>query len=334
MVVANAGVGKGWAAHATGILAGLTAGLTCLLGALDLVGVPILSPGLSGQSRLGVDVGTIVTGFLAAALASTPVRQRIARVLPVDPDNPVHALAMVLAVVLFGTLLVSVAFTDVLAANQAQPPLTLADVFWNEPPYLVLAAMGVGIFIRRDAAETLHRLGFLRPAWWHVTLALAAAGAFFAFSQEADVLSHALTPDLAHRVDVTNQHLFGGLGGPVGIGALALLPGICEEALFRGALQPRIGLLATALLFTLIHTQYGLSFDTLAVFVIAIGLGLIRSYTNTTASATCHVSYNLLVGLGISGAVFGVTLAVALVLLAASGYGWSQWRRAGAAAHP
>jgi membrane protease YdiL (CAAX protease family) len=141
----------------------------------------------------------------------------------------------------------------------------------------------------------------------------------------SDALNHAWSPDIARKVDATTQHLFGQLNNPLGIAAVALIPGICEEILFRGALQPRIGLVATALLFTAIHTQYGLSMDTLAIFLIALGLGLIRKYTNTTASCTCHVSYNLLAGIGIAGAAVGPAIAIEAVLVAATAYGiWSS----------
>ena len=99
-----------------------------------------------------------------------------------------------------------------------------------------------------------------------------------------------------------------------------MLPGLCEEILFRGALQPRIGLLATAVLFASIHTQYGFSFDALSVLVVAVGLGLVRKYTNTTTSCVCHVSYNLLAAIGIAGALMGVAIAVEALLLAISGY--------------
>jgi membrane protease YdiL (CAAX protease family) len=122
--------------------------------------------------------------------------------------------------------------------------------------------------------------------------------------------------------------VFGGLSDPIGIAALALLPGICEEILFRGALQPRLGLLATAALFTSIHTQYGLSFDAIAVLVVAIGLGVIRRYANTTTSCICHVSYNLLAGIGIASSLTGAAVAAELGLVALSGYAlWSNRRK-------
>ena len=322
VILANLAVGKRWTSHATGILAGLTAGGTFLVGALDLGGAGLVQAGPGGQ-QVGLDAGIMATAAVAAVLAARPVRERLARFLPIDPDSPVHAYALVLAVILFGTQVSTILFVDVLAVDQTLPPLSIADVLASETPFLVMALAGVGLYIRRNVAVTAERLGLVRPAWWQIALALAAAGGFFSLVQGADWLSHTLTPGVASQVDKTTQHVFGGLNDPTGIVAIALLPGICEEILFRGALQPRLGVVVTALLFTSIHTQYGLSFDALAVFVVAIGLGLIRKYTNTTTSSLCHVTYNLLAGVGIAG-LFGPAVAVEVVLVAAAGYGvWS-----------
>ena len=324
---ANAAVGRRWANLAIGILSGLSAGVTFLIGAIDLSGAA-RTTNVVGQNSNAVDIGIMVTAVVAAALASKPLRDRVARVMPIDPDNPVHALALVLAVLLFGTQMTSILFTNVATADQ--PPLTLGDLIWQEAPFLILAGAGVGIFMRRSLPQVGVRLGLVVPAWWHVVIALAAAGVFFAFGQAMDVLSHAWTPDIARHVDRTTQNLFGGLNNPVGIAALALAPGICEEIMFRGALQPRLGLLATALLFTSIHTQYGLSLDAVSVFVIALGLGLIRKFTNTTTSMICHVTYNLVVGIGIAaGAQLGFAIALEVVLIGVSAYAiWSNRRRA------
>jgi membrane protease YdiL (CAAX protease family) len=326
VITANAAVGRTWAGHSIGILCGLTAGVTFLVGALDLAGAGLLQVG--GGQAWAVDIGIMVTAVVAATLASRPVREQVARVLAIDPDSPVHAYALVLAVIFFGAQLSSIVFVDLLTIDQAQPPLAVGDLVAQETPFLIMAVAGVGLYIRRDAAAAADRLGLIRPAWWHIVLALAAAGAFFALVQQADALSHQLSPAVAHRVDQTTQHLFGALNNPLGIAALAFLPGICEEILFRGALQPRIGLLATALLFTSIHTQYGVSLDTASIFIVAIGLGLIRKYTNTTSSMLCHVSYNLLAGVGIADSQIPAAAAIELVLAGVSVYGiWSQRRR-------
>lgn len=336
IITANTAVGKPWANLATVALCGSTAGAFCLYGLVDMTGLaPLLAPDLSRLARFGIDAGIIVTGFAAGAFAFRPIRRELAGFLPFDPDSPVHAFALALAVILFGFYTVQVLFTDVLAFFQAQPSLSVADIFFNEIPFLVLSVAGVGLFVRRNFGQSVARLGLVLPAWWHVVLAFAAAGAFFAFAAAMQGLSQAWTPDIAHKVDVTNQHVFGQLQTPLGIAALALLPGLCEDVLFRGALQPRLGLVATAVLFTSIHTEYGLSLDTLSVFAIAVGLGLIRKYTNTTTSCACHASYNLLVGIGLAGSFLNAAVVVELVLVAVAAFGiWTSRRRRPAAANP
>jgi len=324
VIAANASVGKPWAHHATAILAGLLAGAVFLFGVFDMTVAG------SVHNPLAVDIGIMVTGLAAAGLASKPVRERAARLIPIDPDNPVHSLALVLAVILLGTQIASLAFTNVLAADQQLPPLNIGDLLGQEVPFLVIALAGVGLWVRRNLAASADRLGVVVPAWWHMALALAAAGVFFGIGQLSGYLSQTLTPGIAQQVDQSSQHLFGGLTGATGIVALALIPGICEEILFRGALQPRFGLLLTAVLFAAIHTEYGLSIDVLAILVIALGLGAIRKYTNTTTSIVCHVTYNLLIGLSLGGAILVAGIGVEVVLVAVVGYVlWSRRRPSG-----
>ena len=328
-------MGKRWANLAAEILSGVAGGLICLLGAADLAGAKVLTPAANPSLQLALDVTVMVTGLAAATIAAQPVRRRVARLVPIDPESPVHALALALTVILLGTDVAVISFTDVLATVQSQPPLTIADLVFDETPFLIFAVAGVGLFIRRELPDTVARLGLVVPQWWQMVVALAAAGAFFVFVQQVDAASHRWTPDLAHRVDAATNHVFGQLGWPAGTLAIALLPGLCEELLFRGALQPRIGLLPTALLFTSIHTQYALSLDTAAVLVIALGLGLLRKYTNTTTSCTCHISYNLLVGIGVAGAAANVAIAAELALVGVSAYViWSRRRGAAAPGEP
>jgi hypothetical protein len=67
-----------------------------------------------------------------------------------------------------------------------------------------------------------------------------------------------------------------------------------------------------------VHTQYGLSLDAVAVLILAIGLGLVRRSTNTTTSTVCHVVYNTLVGVGVSGVLLGPAVVAGGVLVLAS----------------
>ena len=163
MIAANAAVGRRWAHLAIGILAGVSAGVTFLIGALDLAGAGRAAGGPGTQSPVAVDVGIMVTAAIAAALASKPLRERVASLVPIDPDNPVHALALVLAVLLFGTQVTSIVFTSVGASTQTT--LTLGDLISQELPFLILAGAGVGLFMRRNLSQAAERLGLTVPAW-------------------------------------------------------------------------------------------------------------------------------------------------------------------------
>jgi hypothetical protein len=251
----------------------------------------------------------------------------VARILPTDPDNPVHAVALVLAVIFFG-LQVSITLLTSLA-NAPQSGIGVGDLVAQDVGLVVLAAAGVGIFMRRNLRQAAARLSLVIPAWWQVVLALAVAGAMYAVSEATVALSQVLTPDLYRQVSANTDQIFGGLvSNPVGIAALAVLPALGEEILFRGALQPRLGLIATALLFTASHSEYGLSLDILSVLVAAFGLGLLRKFANTTTSAISHAAYNLAVGVGVAASQVDAAVAIELVLVAVSAYAiWSRRRR-------
>ena len=81
-------------------------------------------------------------------------------------------------------------------------------------------------------------------------------------------------------------------GSPAWALALGILAGVGEELLFRGAVQPRYGLLLTALLFTVVHVQYELSIVTLGVFGLAILLGIERRRLGTSACIVTHALYD------------------------------------------
>jgi membrane protease YdiL (CAAX protease family) len=75
----------------------------------------------------------------------------------------------------------------------------------------------------------------------------------------------------------------------IGVGA-----GLGEETLFRGAVQPKLGIPATSVLFASMHVQYGPSLLLVYLLVVSFGLGLLRKHINTTASFLAHAGYNTL----------------------------------------
>jgi membrane protease YdiL (CAAX protease family) len=125
---------------------------------------------------------------------------------------------------------------------------------------------------------------------------LFVAGAV-GLSLGADSLFRLLQPDLYDRVGNISEGLLGTEGlSPFGAIAFGLLVGVGaalgEETLFRGAIQPVFGIAATSVLFASMHVQYGPSVILAYIFVLSVGLGLLRRYVNTTATFIAHAGYN------------------------------------------
>jgi CAAX protease family protein len=60
----------------------------------------------------------------------------------------------------------------------------------------------------------------------------------------------------------------------------------------RGALQPRLGLVLTSLLFASLHVQYSW-YGMVVIFLLGMVLGTIRRRTSTTAAMAVHVLYDI-----------------------------------------
>jgi uncharacterized protein len=293
---------------------------TASWGMLVIIGASALAYGGVGFATPGLVVFGATVWFGAAVtflLVWQAFRVAIARVLPIDPDNPVHALAVSLTVLISASQVGNQVSRDVLQQVAGGEQLQAIDLIAQDIPFVLGALVGVGFLIRRGGLATLVRLGVVRPTLWQVALGLACAGLFYLVSTGADIVASHLTPDLSQRVGAANEHLFGQLQNPAGIATIALAAGISEELLFRGALQPRLGLVWPAIVFALTHSQYGLSVSIVAIFVLAVGLGLLRKFANTTTTMICHIAYNAAVGIGITGALIGpsVALEVALVIV-------------------
>jgi uncharacterized protein len=179
-------------------------------------------------------------------------------------------------------------------------------VLASQLPIIVIAVVGVGAGIRRGPRETLARLGYTSIALKNVGVVVVFILAAFALSAAADYLFSLLQPDLYRKVGEVSGTLFDPKGLSlvsailfallIGVGA-----GLGEETLFRGAVQPVFGIPATSILFASMHVQYGPSLLLGYIFVLSVGLGLLRRYFNTTTSFLAHAGYNTL---GILAAYF------------------------------
>jgi membrane protease YdiL (CAAX protease family) len=156
------------------------------------------------------------------------------------------------------------------------------------------AVVAVGYPVRRSFGEALRRLGLVRPVAWQVALGVALIPAFYFVTDGAEGGIERLWKALGWPT--TNSKAFDELMSfaisPLGAVVVGVTAGLGEEMAVRGVLQPRLGILLSNLFFTSLHAlQY--NWDGLAsVFLIGLGLGVIRKYTNTTTSAIVHGGYD------------------------------------------
>lgn len=281
------------------LLAVINLGLVGLAG-LSLLNVlaQLLLPEMVEPTALEVNWFAVALAcLLTCLLASLPliphIRRWLARWLPIDPNSLVHMTALSFAVYQIGLSLGQMALIgDLENLIQAELTLTVWDVLLSGIPFVLFALAGVGLLIRRDGRRTWGRLGLFRPNWKQllagagITILLLTFDFFVNWTwQELDPTSY----DLLERV---SENIFGQLATVAGALVLGVSAGISEELLFRGAVQPRMGLLVTAVLFAVGHLQYGLTVATLEVFVIGLVLGLVRNRSNTTICILVHAAYN------------------------------------------
>jgi uncharacterized protein len=184
--------------------------------------------------------------------------------------------------------------------------ISAVAVLASQLPFVVLAVAGVGAGIRRSPRETLARLGYGPISLRNLGVVALFIVAAFALSVAADYLFSLLQPDLYRQVGEVSGTLFDPKGlSFISAALFALLigvgAGLGEETLFRGAVQPVFGIPATSLLFASMHVQYGPSLLLGYIFLLSIGLGLLRRFFNTTTSFLAHAGYNTL---GILAAYF------------------------------
>jgi uncharacterized protein len=101
-----------------------------------------------------------------------------------------------------------------------------------------------------------------------------------------------LQPDIYDRVQDNTKAITSNINSVWGAILLGLTAGIGEELLFRGALQPRFGIIFTSLIFALLHVQYDASLVTVGIFAAGIIFGLERKKLNTTSCIVTHALYN------------------------------------------
>ena len=246
-----------------------------------------------GEINLGrIGVWLTVGGLLSWVVLLPPVRRGLARLIPIRPDSMANAVALaLLAILLAHSLALGGLGPQGLVALTGQ--LSVLQVVLSEVPLALAGAFGVGLFIRRTPRETWERLGIQGLTRRQVGLSLAGVVGLLAFEVAVNAIAARISPEQFEQLSRSTEHLYARLGTPLAAVTVSLAAGTAEEILFRGALQPRFGLLLTTIVFGVVHMQYGLLFALLSIGGVGLVLGLYRQRINTTSSILIHSLYNL-----------------------------------------
>jgi membrane protease YdiL (CAAX protease family) len=214
--------------------------------------------------------------------------------LPLEPEGPVAAAAMVLAVDLLGISAVQLLLLPYFYTLSLSALITPSRIWIQAVAFILLGLAGVGFPLRRGLGETLERLGIGAPRGRRILLAAAAAVAALLLGtamewgwQRLDPAGFGLFEERFGRFFEAFQSLWGLL-------TVGLAAGIGEEILYRGAIQPKFGLAPTAILFAVIHSYYGLTPAFAWIFILGLGMGYLRRRTDTTTCIIFHAAYNML----------------------------------------
>lgn len=147
-------------------------------------------------------------------------------------------------------------------------------------------ARQVGLAARHPARELAVGLGFGVLAWGFVLAVAAVAAAAVGLFAGEDALA---------EITATSPLVLWVAAQPLAVRiAVALTAGVVEETFFRGLLQPRIGILASSLLFVLGHLAYGQVMMLVGVAVLSLlYAGLARWRGNVLAAIVAHALFDL-----------------------------------------
>jgi hypothetical protein len=259
--------------------------------AMPMESLPLLATGLWLPSLLGL------------LLLLPAVRHFIARIVPLDPASPVHTVALSLSMLVLINLLVTLGigignFADMMAQNESMEANTMGALWAQQLLTALLALVGVGWLTRRTWPQVAERLALVVPSGREWLIAIGVGLGMVPLVLLVEALASTVGLGADADVERLSEQLLGSLfTTPLGILTIGLSAGLGEETLFRGALQPRFGIIVTSVVFALVHSQYGITLSTVIVLILGFLLGWLRIRYNTSTAMITHAVYNMTLGL-------------------------------------
>jgi membrane protease YdiL (CAAX protease family) len=274
-------------------------------------GAYALSPSARVDRSLGA--AQCVLGFASAGLllTTTPLRPVTRVLFRMSPEHPLYAPAILFTTLSLGVVFAAVAYAggppsllmlETMARTKGPPAVSyetgplIFGALATIAVTLSLSLIAVGVFTDRTVAAAGDRLGLHWPApaaVGPIALGLVAIVA-------ASLVHEQLAPPLAGlfggkpTTETDLSGLFAGVTGALSGTLFALVAGTTEEFMFRGVLQPQLGLVSTTALFAAAHGfQYRLD-ALIVVFFMGLVLGVLREKHGLVAAMVVHVAYDFL----------------------------------------
>jgi uncharacterized protein len=297
-----------FALYATGI----TVGVGLQLAGVILSQQPSLATELMsdlGESLFNnlslVAIGIWLPSAAGIVLLIRPVRSQVAKVIPIDPNSPLDAVALSLSMLVAINLMVTLGvgldnLAGLLAAEETDDDgiATILTLWVQQLMMAFTAAIGVGWLTRRWWGAAMQRLGISMPTLRQTALGFGVGLVLVPMVVALEYLASLFGVQADQDVERLTEELLGALfKSPWGIVTLGLAAALGEEPLFRGAAQPKFGLVLTSVLFALVHSNYGITLSTAIVFALGLALGLLRIRHNTSTAMIAHATYNITLGL-------------------------------------
>lgn len=274
------------------LLFGIPGGLMLVAGLAMLV---------NGNTILGVLLLLVGLGLTIPLIPA--VRVGLAEVMPLDPDSAIDMTGLCVVLGALGWFA-----ANSLAPMAANPPdvseipsVSVAELVVQALALLALAYIAVGFPYWRDLRQATERLGIVVPDVRTIGMGIAGTLGAFLVAGLAGYVSQQMNPTLGDSLTEIVDTMTAQVQNPIGAVILGASAGIGEEAVFRGALQPRFGMVLPSLLFTMLHgPQYGFNVALLGLFGVSMILALLRRNVNTTAAMIAHALYNAVQVLALS----------------------------------
>jgi uncharacterized protein len=236
-------------------------------------------------------------GLWGTAVSLRPVRALATRWMPLKVDSPVHTLALVFSGYLAGNTIFSLTQGGLEEMAATAVSASILDILFIQGTFAALAILGVGLYTRRAPQAVRQRLGLVRPTRQQLLIGVGWIIILVILQSIGGALWSMMDSSQSELVESLNQELLGDMDTFAEWLILAAATGFGEEVLFRGALQPVLGLGFTSFLFALAHTQYGITPVTVIILLIGIILGYIRRRYNTSVAIFVHAGYNFTLGM-------------------------------------